>query len=422
MKKLFILALGAIAMVSCGNSYKAQDAVLSNSVDSVNYALGLLNGQQLYMQTLSTLDEKEAKTAITEFMNALQRGWDGKVEEVDEITGIAQNIAYGVKDFEEKGLAGNEAWTLNEKLFWQGVVNGMYNDTTAMTAVEARQYFQNAYMASHNDTTAQRGKTIKSSCPKKAKAVALKTKEDSLNYAFGLLNGSDVLTYVISGDTTGKARETFVKVANKTLKDKTNYPQLVQMAENIGKTILQQSETGLIGVPGLETKFELIKQGFVNGMSEYGDWETAAASAYIQETIDNIRFGESKKASEQFLEENKLNEGVIVTESGLQYMVLKEGKGAKPAATDRVRVHYHGTLIDGTVFDSSVERGETIVFGLNQVIPGWTEGLQLMSVGSKYRFFIPQELAYGSRQAGQIPPYSTLIFDVELFEINPKEK
>jgi FKBP-type peptidyl-prolyl cis-trans isomerase len=93
------------------------------------------------------------------------------------------------------------------------------------------------------------------------------------------------------------------------------------------------------------------------------------------------------------------------------------GKGKKPAATDKVKVHYHGTLIDGKVFDSSVERGEPIVFGLNQVIKGWTEGVQLMPLGSKFRFYIPQELGYGAQAAGDIPPYSTLIFEVELIDI-----
>lgn len=118
-----------------------------------------------------------------------------------------------------------------------------------------------------------------------------------------------------------------------------------------------------------------------------------------------------------FLEENKKRDGVITTESGLQYEVLKEGVGASPKATDKVKVHYHGTLIDGTVFDSSVERGEPITFGLNQVIKGWTEGVQLMKEGAKYKFYIPQELGYGGRAAGKIPPYSTLIFEVELLEV-----
>ncbi|MEN3324993.1 FKBP-type peptidyl-prolyl cis-trans isomerase [Mariniflexile soesokkakense] len=125
-----------------------------------------------------------------------------------------------------------------------------------------------------------------------------------------------------------------------------------------------------------------------------------------------------KVVGEKFLEENKSKEGVKVTESGLQYIVLKEGTGAKPTAESKVKVHYHGTLIDGTVFDSSVDRGEPTEFGVGQVIRGWTEGLQLMSVGSKYKFFIPQDLGYGARQAGEkIKAYSTLIFEVELLEI-----
>ncbi|WP_439135555.1 FKBP-type peptidyl-prolyl cis-trans isomerase [Pseudomaricurvus sp.] len=120
-----------------------------------------------------------------------------------------------------------------------------------------------------------------------------------------------------------------------------------------------------------------------------------------------------------FLEENKSKEGVITTQSGLQYLVLKEGAGTeKPGYRDTVKVHYHGTLLDGTVFDSSVDRGQPIEFGVRQVIKGWQEGLQLMTVGEKVRLFIPSDLAYGNRAAGRsITPGSTLIFDVELLEI-----
>jgi FKBP-type peptidyl-prolyl cis-trans isomerase FklB len=127
--------------------------------------------------------------------------------------------------------------------------------------------------------------------------------------------------------------------------------------------------------------------------------------------------GQAKAAGEKFLQENALREEVKVTESGLQYEVLVQGKGPKPTAEQTVKVHYEGTLIDGTVFDSSYQRGEPIEFPLNGVIKGWTEGLQLMPVGSKFRFYIPQELGYGGQAAGSIPPYSTLIFEVELYEI-----
>ena len=128
--------------------------------------------------------------------------------------------------------------------------------------------------------------------------------------------------------------------------------------------------------------------------------------------------GEAKAAGEAFLAENAKREGVKETESGLQYEVIEATIGQKPKATDKVRVHYEGTLIDGTVFDSSYKRGESITFGLNQVIKGWTEGLQLMSIGSKYKLYLPYQLAYGERGAGaNIPPYAALIFTVELLGI-----
>ena len=140
-----------------------------------------------------------------------------------------------------------------------------------------------------------------------------------------------------------------------------------------------------------------------------------AAAEYAQQIQDN------KSIGREFLEENAKNDSVVQTTSGLQYMVLQEGTGAKPGPTDEVTVHYTGRLLDGTVFDSSVERGEPATFPLDKVIPGWTEGLQLMSEGAKYRLFIPSELAYGSKGAGeQIQPNSTLIFDVELIKVNKK--
>lgn len=126
----------------------------------------------------------------------------------------------------------------------------------------------------------------------------------------------------------------------------------------------------------------------------------------------------AKAAGEEFLKANKEKDGVVALASGLQYQVLSEGTGRSPKATDNVKCHYEGKLIDGTVFDSSIKRGEPATFPLNGVIRGWTEGLQLMKEGAKYRFFIPQELGYGANGAGNvIPPFATLIFDVELIEV-----
>ena len=126
----------------------------------------------------------------------------------------------------------------------------------------------------------------------------------------------------------------------------------------------------------------------------------------------------NKQAGEKFLAENAKKEGVVVLPSGLQYEVLAEGNGKKPSATDRVQCHYEGTLIDGTIFDSSIKRGEPAVFGVNQVIRGWVEALQLMQEGAKWRLYIPYDMAYGEHGAGEmIPPYSALVFDVELIKV-----
>lgn len=142
-------------------------------------------------------------------------------------------------------------------------------------------------------------------------------------------------------------------------------------------------------------------------------WYVATQFLNSGKAKENIQLGQA------FLDKNGAADGVQTATSGLQYKVLEQGSGSThPSATDRVKVHYHGTLIDGTVFDSSVDRGEPISFGLNQVIPGWTEGLQLMVEGEKTRLFIPSKLGYGNRAAGKIKPGSTLIFDVELIGIN----
>ena len=134
--------------------------------------------------------------------------------------------------------------------------------------------------------------------------------------------------------------------------------------------------------------------------------------------MKNEKAAANLKAGMDFLEANKSKPGVVSLPSGLQYEVIKQGEGEKPSSTNNVTCHYHGTLIDGTVFDSSVQRGKPATFPLNRVIKGWTEGLQLMPVGSKYRFFIPPDLGYGDRQvSAQIGPNSTLIFDVELLSI-----
>ena len=414
MKKLSIILLAAMAMISCGNSYKAQSVVLNSETDSINYAIGLLNGLQIKMYYMQN-DSSDA--AVVEFVDALDNAYADKIEELSEIAQAGQHFGQSIKGMEEKGLAENEAWTLNEKLVLQGVVNALYEDTTVMTQAVAQEFFTQAYQAQADGAIAE--ETIKGKCPKKAKTIELSNYNDSLNYAFGVLNGSQMRMYLLAKDSTGEAIDEFISNINHGLKSKVINPQLVMMAQNIGKAIREQESVGLLNVAGLETNFELIKQGFINGLlGGTEQWNSEFAGEYIQSTMTNIKYGNSKEEGEKFLAENALREGVQVTESGLQYEVLEATIGQKPKATDKVRVHYEGTLIDGTVFDSSYKRGESITFGLNQVIKGWTEGLQLMSIGSKYKLYLPYQLAYGERGAGaNIPPYAALIFTVELLGI-----
>ncbi len=177
---------------------------------------------------------------------------------------------------------------------------------------------------------------------------------------------------------------------------------------------------------GIEIDFDQFASAFQTvvkgGEPLLSDDEVTAAFDANQKILDEKSATGTDRdnliAGKEFLAANLKKDGIKSTPSGLQYEVITEGNGAQPSSTDVVEVHYHGTLIDGTVFDSSVDRGETTSFPLNRVIPGWTEGLQLMNEGSKYRFFIPYSLAYGERGAGaDIKPYSALIFEVELFKV-----
>ncbi|MBO5785378.1 MAG: FKBP-type peptidyl-prolyl cis-trans isomerase [Bacteroidaceae bacterium] len=167
-------------------------------------------------------------------------------------------------------------------------------------------------------------------------------------------------------------------------------------------------------------------EDFAQSIKDVMEDKATAMTSQEAQALLNTYFQEKQKAESQkaisegkaFLEENAKKEGVVTTKSGLQYEILTEGTGKQPKATDTVRCHYEGSLINGSVFDSSYKRGEPAEFGLSQVIPGWTEGVQLMKEGAKYRFYIPYLLGYGENGAGSsIPPYSTLIFDVELIKV-----
>ncbi len=212
----------------------------------------------------------------------------------------------------------------------------------------------------------------------------------------------------------------FLMMASSTFSQATLNSQIDSVSYLIGQSIATNVLRDLS-----EANKALVVQGLKDGLNSSQplclDPGNAIISSYFQNK-NKIKAEAAEKDNlilkvegEKFLEENKKNKDIQVTASGLQYMVLKKGNGEKPVATSKVKVHYHGTTPKGEVFDSSVDRGEPIEFGLNQVIPGWTEGLQLMSIGSKFKFFIPQELAYGANPQGAfIKPFMPLIFEVEL--------
>jgi FKBP-type peptidyl-prolyl cis-trans isomerase len=203
-----------------------------------------------------------------------------------------------------------------------------------------------------------------------------------------------------------------MEFSNLNLHEKASLAIGVSIGQSLKSQDLSELDTNLL--------LKGIMHVFANQELNFSEQE---ANAAIQEYVNlqKEKFHKvTKEEGELFLQKNSSKSGVNTTASGLQYEVLVEGEGVKPTKSDNVSVHYHGTLIDGTVFDSSVQRGQPATFGVQQVIAGWTEALQLMSTGSKFRLYIPQELAYGAtpHPGGPIKPYSALIFDVELLSVN----
>jgi len=261
---------------------------------------------------------------------------------------------------------------------------------------------------------------------KPAKPV-LKNQLDSLNYAFGVANGDGIKNYYLQGDSSDETIKSLIKGMNDGLKSKVEkeHLEISFLGTQIGSSLKEQEKMGLMGDSTLKTDINLIKQGLVNGLRGSNiQMEPEEAKVYLQSTMQNRQakqiekeYAATKAAGELFLKENAKKPGVITTPSGLQYEIIKKGNGPIPTDSSKVKVHYHGTLIDGTVFDSSVERKEPSVFYVNQVIKGWQEILKLMPVGSKYKIYVPQELAYGGQERGLIKPYSPLIFEIELLSI-----
>lgn len=269
------------------------------------------------------------------------------------------------------------------------------------------------------------------SCTAQSPKANLKTDIDSLSYSMGLAQTQGLKDYLVGRMNVDTAyMDEFIKGLNEGA-SKTSKKDLAYMAGlQIGSQISNQMIKGISQevFAGDSTK-TISKDNFIAGfitgtLGQKGLMTMEKAQEYSRTAVEVIKaksmqekFGANKTAGEKFLAANKTKEGVKTTPSGLQYKVLTQGNGPIPKDTCNVKVNYKGTLIDGTEFDSSYKRKEPATFKANQVIKGWTEALTMMPVGSKWIVYVPQELGYGARESGQIKPFSTLIFEVELLSI-----
>ena len=273
------------------------------------------------------------------------------------------------------------------------------------------------------------------SCTAQAPKANMKSEIDSLSYMMGVTNTqglSDFAAQRLGVDSANYAD--FVRGIqdgiHKSSKQEKAYIAGIQIGQQVGGDMFEQISLQVFGNDSTQTlSKDNFLAGFIAAVKNGAVVSVEDARTYVETHTEAIKakaleakYGENKAAGIKFLEENKTKEGVITTESGLQYKVIKAGNGEIPTKESSVKVNYKGTLIDGTEFDSSYKRNAPATFRADQVIKGWTEALTMMPVGSKWELYIPQELAYGSRETGGlIKPYSTLIFEVELLEIEKKK-
>ena len=406
MKKIFGLFLAAIIAAPMFMSCGGNSANVKTQADSINYALGAANADGIRQYVLMA-DSADAEK-VAQFCKGIEKSLK-KQTPTERVAFEGYRMGVSMKEEIKTGFLFNDS-TIPAKgdliiSSFEAELNGQGG---AMNAEEGMQYFQSLM-----------GPSMQTGEP----ANLTPEQVDTINMLLGIINGNGARKYILGKDTTKKDIKAFVTEFKKGLNNEED-PLYLKGIE-VGSNMYQQfSRTEyLFNDSTIELKIELIKRGLIENLKNEANVVLSATEAaeWLNATMEAKAAEKNKDAAakgEAFLAENATKEGVIVTESGLQYEVVTMGEGEKPTAESTVKVHYHGTLIDGTVFDSSVQRGEPIEFPLNGVIKGWTEGLQLMPVGSKFILYIPYQLAYGERGAGElIGPCEALIFEVELLEI-----
>ena len=407
MKKIFALllavAITAPVFMSCGKNAVS----VKTQSDSINYALGAANagGIRQYVLMADTADI----TKVNEFCKGIENSLKKQTpSERLAIEGYRMGVSMK-KEIETGFLFNDSTIPAKTDLIISSFKAQLNREECFTNAEEGMQYFQNIMGASM-----QTGESANLT-PEQA---------DTINMLLGIINGNGARKFILGADTAKKDIKVFVSEFEKGLNNASDNELYVKGLE-IGSTLNQQFSRSeyLFNDSTIELKLDIIKVALLDNLKKEANvlMNAEDATEWLNKTMEAKEAEKNKGLAaegEAFLAENAKREGVFVTESGLQYEVVTMGEGEKPTAESTVKVHYHGTLIDGTVFDSSVQRGEPIEFPLNGVIKGWTEGLQLMPVGSKFILYIPYQLAYGERGAGElIGPCEALIFEVELLDI-----
>ena len=403
----------AMSLVSCGP--RTPKANLQNEIDSLSYAMGVTNTQGLMDYATARLGVDSAH--VSDFVNGIQEGTEGiSDKQKANMAGmqIGQQLSGDMFEAINNQLfAGDSVNSLNKEKFLNGFIEGI-NGKSTTSAEEATDYVRSKAEAIQKDTV----------------RTNLGSQIDSLSYMIGVSNTNGLMDYAtarLGVDSTHIAD--FISGIQKGTKTTDNKQKAhlagMQIGQQLSNDMFNALNSQLFAGDSAQTlSKDNFLAGFLDGLQSKNIITMDDASAYIRTKADAIqakatekKYAEYKKENEDFLTANKSKEGIQTTESGLQYRIVKAGKGEVPTKESNVKVHYKGTLIDGTQFDSSYDRNEPTTFKANQVIAGWTEALTMMPVGSKWELYIPQELGYGSRNMGTIKPFSTLIFEVELLSI-----
>ena len=410
------MAFAAGLFVSCTTAAPKADLNGASKADSLAYAIGVAQTQGLQDYLVGRMGVDT--TYMGQFVNGVLDGVnaDEKQNAYYAGTQIGQQVVNQIIPGVTGELFAGKKGELNKKNFTTAFIAGVTEKGMKMTPAEAQEKAMSLMNAikENNDSTAN-----------------LKAQIDTFSYAMGLAQTQGLkgfLMYRMGVDTTYMAD--FVKGLKTGIKAGDNAKQTafyagIQIGQQVGNQIIPGVSREVFGNAEKLINKDFFLAGFIAGVTEknllMNPMEAQMTAMALMEELKNARFeeqfGDNRAQGVAFLDSIAQTEGVVKTESGLCYKVITKGKGAIPTNTDKVKVHYRGTLIDGTEFDSSYSRNEPTTFRANQVIAGWTEALTMMPVGSKWMLYIPQELAYGSRDMGTIKPFSTLVFEVELLEI-----